>query len=487
MKRNLFGRGLVILAIGVAAIPAVLVTANASPPRYRIEWTACPGSTTAQCGTLRVPLDWATPQGSTIDVAVARRPADDPGRRIGTLYFNPGGPGDGAVKYVIAADTFFSATLRARFDIVGVDPRGIAGSTPLRCSVPALTPTSTFFPRTRAQFVQLRVRNAAVARGCLRTSGAQVRHMDTMSVARDHEALRIALGVQKVSWLGLSYGTQLGIDYASLFPEHTRALVLDAALEHSASEVSQTADAIQTVESAFNRFARWCDTSTDCALHGQDVGAVFDRLVVRANRHPIPVDGALRPVTGDDILMGMPNLLVLKDPNVIGGELSWPVASQALAGAVAGQAGAFALPPFQGPTDLLFGIGANGCGDYAVRIRTWADMQQRIAMGRTLAPHLQGASENWRLVLCIGRNIAVANPARMLDVAGVPALIVHSTHDPSVSYKWAYGLADQIRDSVVLTRRGDGHTSYYGSVCARTAMDSYLVRPVAPATRVCAA
>ena len=84
----------------------------------------------AQCGTLRVPADWSHPKGRKINVAVARRPADDPAHRIGTLFFNPGGPGDGGVKYVIAADTFFSDTLRARFDIVSVDPRGVAKALP---------------------------------------------------------------------------------------------------------------------------------------------------------------------------------------------------------------------------------------------------------------------------------------------------------------------------------------------------------------------
>ena len=90
-------------------------------------------------------------------------------------------------------------------------------------------------------------------------------------MARDHEALRIALGVSKVSWLGLSYGTQLGAQYAQLYPNRTRAMVLDAVLDHSISDVLLTADAATTVEEAFNRFAAWCDTAPDCALRGQDV------------------------------------------------------------------------------------------------------------------------------------------------------------------------------------------------------------------------
>src|SRR5215210_2875535 len=106
---------------------------SAAAPRHSIDFAKCPGSAVTQCGTLRVPANWSHPEGRKINVAVARRPADDPAHRIGTLFFNPGGPGDGGVKYVIAADTYFSDTLRARFDIVSVDPRGVGESTPITC------------------------------------------------------------------------------------------------------------------------------------------------------------------------------------------------------------------------------------------------------------------------------------------------------------------------------------------------------------------
>jgi pimeloyl-ACP methyl ester carboxylesterase len=459
---------------------------SAAAPRYSIDFAQCPGSAVAQCGTLRVPADWSHPKGRKINVAVARRPADDPAHRIGTLFFNPGGPGDGGVKYVIAADTFFSDTLRARFDIVSVDPRGVGESTPITCGVPALTPEYTFFPRTQQEFDAMVVHNRAVARSCLRETGPLLLHADTVSVARDHEALRIALGVSKVSWLGLSYGTQLGAQYAQLYPKRTRAMVLDAVLDHSISDVLLTADAATTVEEAFNRFATWCDTAPDCALRGQNVAAVYDALVQRAQAHPIPVEGALRPVTGDDIRMNTPGYLLAKTPNVIVGELSWPVFSQILKRAVDGDASFFAFPPPSGPTDNIFARLANHCGDYASDIHTFADMQQRIEMGRQLAPHLQGASEFWLGVICVGWPFEVANPVRRLDIRGVPTLIVHANHDPSVSYQWAFELQTQIRGSSVLTRVGDGHTSYYTSECAQLATDQFLLTKQSAPAPVCA-
>jgi pimeloyl-ACP methyl ester carboxylesterase len=268
---------------------------------------------------------------------VARRPADDPSRRVGTLFFNPGGPGDGAVKYVVAAGQVFSDALRARFDIVGMDPRGVGASTGIRCGVPILTPSGTLFPRSRQAFQKLRRHNHAVGLSCLRQTGPLMAHVDTVSVARDHEALRIALGVGEVSWLGLSYGTQLAANYAELYPQHTRAMVLDAALEHSMPEVQQVADEMMAAEDSFNRFIRWCRTAPTCALQGRNVGALYDRLVARADRHPIPFDGALRPVTGEDIRMGTIGPLRFKE--------AWAGLSRAIKATLEGDASAFALPP----------------------------------------------------------------------------------------------------------------------------------------------
>jgi pimeloyl-ACP methyl ester carboxylesterase len=482
---------LVATLLAAAVVPAVSVAAPSPGTRApasgdpSVDWVACEGAPDAECGSLEVPLDWSRPDGTQVTVAVARRPADDPGRRVGTLFFNPGGPGDGAVRYVEGAQEIFSDRLLARFDIVGMDPRGIGSSTPISCSEPVLTPELTLFPKSREEFRQLRRHNRAVGLSCLEATGPLIGHVDTISVARDHEALRQALGVAKVSWLGLSYGTQVAANYAELYPQQTRAMVLDAALEHSLTEVQQVADEAMAVEDSFNRFVRWCRTAPACALRGRRVGMLYDRLVARADRHPIPVKGALRPVTGEDIRMNTIGLLVFKKPSIYGPDISWGGLSRAIRSTLQGDATPFAQPPAevaQADLENLLGI---GCMEYVPQVHTYAEMRQRIRLGREVAPHLQGATEIWRANFCIGWPIPVANPPRLLHVEGVPTLIVHAVHDPSVPYKWAHSLASQIRGSDLLTRTGDGHTSYHSSECARTATDLYLVRPQAPADRVC--
>lgn len=491
VQKRFLSSGLLAVALAVGFGPAVPVqategVATARAPSFSVAWAPCPNAPTKQCGTMQVPMDWSRPRGEQTTVAVARRPADDPARRIGTLFFNAGGPGDAEVKYVVDNDDwFFSPTLRARFDIVGVDPRGTGGSGHVRCDVPILTPADTIFPRSEQQFEAMLDHNRAVGLSCLRQTGSLLAHTDTVSVARDHEAARVALGVGQVSWLGISYGTQLAANYAELFPRQTRATVLDSALEHSLPENQQVADEMMAVEDSFNRFADWCDTAPTCALQGQDVAAVYDSLVAGANQHPIPVDGALRSVTGEDIRMRTIQFLTFKEPAFAGPDASWAGLSRGISAALAGDASWFAWPPAEFVQDELAMRLAIGCMEYAPQVHTWAEMQQRLQMGRQLAPHLQGAAEIWQVNRCIGWPVPAANPPRLLDVRGVSTLIVHSVHDPSDPYKWAHGLAAQIHGSAMLTRTGDGHTSYHTSDCARTAIDQYLILPHAPADRVC--
>jgi hypothetical protein len=126
----------------------------------------------------------------------------------------------------------------------------------------------------------------------------------------------------------------------------------------------------------------------------------FDELVARADRQPIPVDGAMRPVTGEDIRMGTVGLLRFKEPSIYGPDLSWAGLSRALARTFDGDAAAFAMPPEGVPQDGIFTLLGIGCMEYVPQIDTYGEMRQRIQMARQLAPHLQGASETWQVNRC---------------------------------------------------------------------------------------
>jgi len=390
MKRCLIAIG-VTACVAVGAAAALASAGGSARTVTAIAWKPCKHGASVQCGSIRVPVDWAKPDGPKITVRFARRPADEPTKRVGTLFYQAGGPNDGGIDYLQPghAELVFSAALRERFDIVGVDPRGFGESTRVRCRVPLVVPGVTLFPRTSRQFKRLVEHNRAVGESCLEHTGTLLGHVDAESIARDHEAIRAAMGVDKVSFLSLSYDAQVAAIYAQLYPKHVRTMAIDAVLEHDLSDTLAVAAEVGTAEDAFDRFAAWCRTAPNCALKGRDVGRFYDRLVASADRNPIPVKGAVRPVSGEDIRLNTQRGLYWKHATIFGPTWSWAGFSRALVAAAAGDAEAFATSPAaskDGYEQAVF------CNDYPSSIHTYAEMLRRVEMGKQLAPHLKGAS-----------------------------------------------------------------------------------------------
>jgi pimeloyl-ACP methyl ester carboxylesterase len=228
-----------VLTAVVAGLLAALLAAptataappgSAGPPVPRLRWAPCGDG--LECTTARVPLDYDRPSGATITLALIRLPASDPGRRIGSIFVNPGGPGESGVDAVRQGGrSLFSAEVRARFDLVGFDPRGIGASTPLRCfdsldEAQAVLPPFRF-PVTAAEERIWVEADQTFARACAGRGGPIIDHMATADVARDLDLLRQAVGDRQLTYVGLSYGAYLGATYANLFPAEVRALVLD--------------------------------------------------------------------------------------------------------------------------------------------------------------------------------------------------------------------------------------------------------------------
>lgn len=482
---------LVALLACAAGVVGVSPDAGASP----IRWHRCGGGLprALRCGRISVPLDYAHPQGARITIGFNRLRASDPSQRIGSLILNPGGPG-GAGSEVIAAQAagrpLLPAQLRRRFDLIGMDPRGVGTSTPVRCD-PALfnAVTSSLFPRSRDGFAQLSAHAAALGESCLRLTGPLLGHVDTRSVARDMEALRRRLGDGKLNFLGLSYGSELGMTYAELYPRRIRVMALDGALEHQVSTTTLYADASRAYEDALRRFAAWCEHTARCPLHGRRVLAFFDRLVRRADRQPIPAPGCARagcrtPVTGGDIRSNAQGLLLVKGGNRGFGIPSWTEFANALRLADRGDATAFAWPLATSPDDGSYAGLAINCVDHRLGIGRYEDFVNLLDLGRAVAPHLQGAGEAWpALVGCMRWPVPAAFPARAAHVRGAPPiLLVNATHDPETPYVWAHGLLGQMPSAVLLTREGDGHTTTLvtGPSRTRDAIVDYLVTGVTP-------
>src|SRR3954469_4589068 len=230
-----------VVAVLTAALCAWLLASAgaASAAQDKIAWAKCHGGP-FECGTLQVPLDYDRPSGTTIGLGLTRLPATDPKHRIGSLLINPGGPGGpGAAFIVDAGQDLFTPEVRARYDLVGFDPRGINSSAALRCFgndrqwEPFFTPFA--FPMNADELEQRIAADHFLDDACTRRGGAIAEHMATANVARDMDRLRAALGDERIHYYGVSYGSFLGDTYANLFPGRVGRLGIDGLLHPAPS------------------------------------------------------------------------------------------------------------------------------------------------------------------------------------------------------------------------------------------------------------
>ncbi|WP_420174625.1 alpha/beta fold hydrolase [Luteococcus sp. OSA5] len=198
----------------------------------RVAWRRCaPG---LQCGELTVPLDYQDLDKGVIKLPITRRPADQPKRRIGSLFTNPGGPGGPATQTVPYFSEVVGSEVRARFDVVGLAPRGVEGEDYALCegdlpgaddAVARLT-----YPLNADEANSLLAGDEKMRKACAK--GPEIlKHMSTADVARDMDLARRALGDKKLTYYGVSYGSYLGATYAAMFPGKIRALVVDGVLD----------------------------------------------------------------------------------------------------------------------------------------------------------------------------------------------------------------------------------------------------------------
>jgi pimeloyl-ACP methyl ester carboxylesterase len=241
------GSAVVSAAAVLGAPPAATASPAIAAPVPQLAWHPCvdPAQGGFDCATMQVPLDYAQPSGATISLAVIMHPASDPGHRIGTLFWDPGGPGASGTKFLPQLlDKAFPAELVARFDIASWDPRGVGASTAVQCFATPADETQFFeggpsrsvggFPVGQAQMVSWIGRYRLFGQLCQSRDAWLLQHVSTADTARDLDLLRQAVGDATLNYIGTSYGTFLGATYANLFPSQVRAMVLDGDINPTA-------------------------------------------------------------------------------------------------------------------------------------------------------------------------------------------------------------------------------------------------------------
>ncbi|GIM90389.1 alpha/beta hydrolase [Paractinoplanes toevensis] len=493
---TLAGVTLALTAVAAAPSPA---TATATT---RVQWAACTEVALAgfDCATREVPLDYDKPRGATTTIALARRPADDPAHKIGTIFVNPGGPGGAGRGMVVAAAAgrIVAPDVLARFDIVGFDPRGIGASDPVQCfptdaEAEALFAQMKLVPLSRAEISSTIRANLAYTEGCVRNAGPLLKHMSTLNVAKDLDQLRQAVGDSKLSYIGYSYGTLIGATYANLFPGKVRAVIIDGNVDpdqrtnHRLDNKFERAGGFEIVLSGF---LSECDKAgPNCAFAG-NARAKFDALRDRLRQGPAEVPDLGGTVTIDDLTDFISGVLY----NIAG----WPDAAATLQlayDAILGDGTApstLAARPFPkakpGPgwsaDDYLY----NGNDSFLAVNCADAPLPRNPARYPGIADRFERANPTFGRAEAFGE-VACANWPRITERYAGPwnrrtantVLVVNPTYDPATRYDFAKRMTRELGNARLLTLDGYGHTTRY-SACITGWYSRYLIDGALPPT-----
>ncbi|MGW0180298.1 alpha/beta hydrolase [Nocardia sp. NPDC003345] len=472
-RRRIFA--IVATALVAGALPAC-APATATTP----DWRPCPERPGLECATIPVPVDWSDPGGARIEIAVILDRVDDPRRRVGTLVSLPGGPGSSGIDEIMRGGKF-SPGLHDRFDIVSLDPRGVRRSHPMRCDSGLVQDRPGLVPDAGGRFDEVRAYARDLADSCREYTGALVDHLDAVSVARDIEAMRGALGADRLSLYGRSYGTMPAQAYAELFPDRLRAVVLDSVDDHSLTGPEFVTSSARAGEDAITEFIGWCARNPGCALHGQDIGAMYTDLFAAATA------GRLRDPRAPQQPVAPLELSQRVTARLYGPE--WPAlaadlrafSEQPLGAPVAATRPARSGTPVEFPAIAV-------CSDWDFRVGEQADWlrqwQEQNAQAPTLRAHFAWAAGS----ICAGGWPAPANPPHVpRDTGAPPILILNSRHDPATPHEWATGVAARTPRATLLTYAGHGHGIYGRTPCTTAAGDRYLIDLEMPAARLCPA
>ncbi|WP_037602072.1 alpha/beta hydrolase [Streptacidiphilus rugosus] len=469
------------------------VAANLQPYyAQRLSWHSCDSG--FQCTTFKVPLDYSDPAGGDITLSAVRKPATGQGiPRIGSLLVNPGGPGGSAVDYAEYAAMSFPTVVRAAYDIVGVDPRGVARSAPVKClsdaQMDAFTAVDTT-PDNQADVDKLVAADKTFAKACQAQSGKLLAHVSTVESARDMDVFRALLGDAKLHYLGKSYGTFLGATYAGLFPSKVGTMVLDGAMNPSLNAMQLNSQQAGGFEVAFDAFAADCVKRSGCPLGTgtvEQAGAKLDAFFHSLDSKPLPT-GQSRQL---DEALGTTGVI-----SAMYDQTQWPDLRLALTAAVDNGDGKALLALSdqyyeRGPdgtySNLMYANSAVNCLDLPPAATSPDQVRQEAPTYEKASPQF-GTTLAWGGLTCAYWPVAATGAPHVIPAKGAaPILVVGTIRDPATPYAWAQGLAAQLDSGSLLTYDGDGHTAYSrGSSCIDEAVNSYLLEGrVPPKGTVC--
>jgi pimeloyl-ACP methyl ester carboxylesterase len=449
----------------------------------KVDWRPCAKRTF--CADIIVPMDWANPAGETISIATAYRRAEN-AKPIGSLLFNPGGPGSSGYDWMAdSIDYIGTPELRANYNIVGFDPRGVQNSAPaIKCLSSSemdqfLYGDSEELIGSPADIAETRATMKDFIAKCKINTGPLLQYVDTVSAAKDLDIIRALMGDKKLNYLGFSYGTYLGATYAALYPTKVGRMVLDGAIDPTAPDSEGRLKQLVGFESALKAFLADCLKSRDCPFSGPVEKALraVQGFLYTLETDPLPTDGD-RKLTIWAAISGLIQPLYSED--------LWPELSNAFTEAGNGEGTAF----------LALADAYNERADDGTyqSNATEANIAISCLDSRSPSDKKSMAAENKRIMAAspiLGRYwldgalgceqwpYPVAKHPKSYAANGSgPILVIGTTGDPATPYSQAVSLArDVLENGHLLTYRGEGHTAYGRSnQCVENAVDNYLIK-----------
>lgn len=480
------------------------------------QWYACYGG--YQCATVKVPLDYDNPKGAKTELGLLKSPATDrTKKKLGTLFVNPGGPSGSSVQMAMYAPDIFSKSVTARYDVVGIDPRGVLTSQQLKCFADVRSQTlatqglNISFPANPTQQKAYMASAAKLAKGCSTTGRPLSAHMSTADVARDMDVVRRAVGDRKLNFMGWSYGTQLGQVYAGLFPDRVNRIVIDGVLDAEKWTGTQATrnvpvtirlDSDKGAWKALKEVFRRCDAAgaDHCAVAGHSQ-ARWEGMAARLKRGPITLDygegvtdtwtyqtlvnytlsALYGPTAGDDVAFMLAMLETYSAKDTTGDDRAAAANSlrKLKLKVLSTQSRRGFDFPYDNSLEVFSGVLCGETRNPAVP----GQWPRQIAARTAVAPYFAEAW-GWSSVQCAEKNWTAkagdAYPGPWNKVTSAPVLVVGNYWDPATNYSGAVNTARRMGNARLLASDSWGHTAYGTSACATGVVDKYLVEGTLP-------
>ncbi|RMI36133.1 alpha/beta hydrolase [Streptomyces triticirhizae] len=458
-----------------------------------LDWSECPAPSPLQgagrppgdpwrCAALTVPLDYAEPEGETIDLALIRAPATDRDERIGSLVFNFGGPGgSGVASLPRSAERY--AELAERFDLVSFDPRGVGESAGVVCrddeAIDAAAQDAMGPPRTPEEEREFLAANRDYAIACTERNGELLGQVGTVNAARDLDLLRQVLGEERLHYFGVSYGTKLGAVYAHLFPERVGRTVLDAVVDPTRDQVERLLLQTEGFQLALDNYLEDCGRAPDCPVGGagEEGHEALVELFEAAREEPLPTESGRR-LTQDLAVTGVLASLYSR--------ASWGYLTDALREAREEGRGDMLLraaEQYNGRDaegryrNLSSANTAVNCADFASR-PTLETVHEQMDTFVDASP-VFGEHLVWGLLSCANWPVNGERDQPRVEAEGAgPILLLATTGDPATPRIGAERMRQALGPGVgvLLTYEGEGHGAFSGGdPCVTAAVASHLL------------